>query len=196
MLQTILAEMEQRIEDKAKGKDAAGRTKVIREIETLYKNRVGKFARIADPTNGECFWHAVLSLPWHAPGTHIATEEKLNMIGATCVRDEDKAYLVRMLDNCQASIREIEYLPKDKTKVREWLHSFVFWLQISTCGSNLLEEIENADRISLPSINSFTNYVIFYRRKYFKKALRIQQGDIKFNNDIDVTQKGLHNAAH
>ena len=45
--------MEQRIEDKSKGTDAAGRAKVrakvIREIETLYKNRVGKFARIADP---------------------------------------------------------------------------------------------------------------------------------------------------
>ena len=73
--------MEQRIEDKSEGKDAAGRTKVIREIETLYKNRVGKFACIADPANGECFWHAVLSLPWHAPGTHITIEEKLNMIG-------------------------------------------------------------------------------------------------------------------
>lgn len=187
--------MEMKIEDKAKGMDVDGRAKVIREVEILYKNRVGKFARIADPANGEYFWCAVLSLPWHAAGTHIATEEKLNMIGAAQVRDEDKAFLVRMLDNSQASIREIEYLPKDKAKAREWLHSFVFWLQISSYGSKLLEEIENCDRISLPSINSFINYVVFHRRKYFKKAFRVHQGDIKFSNDMD-TQKGLRSATH
>lgn len=36
--------MEMKIEDKAKGMDVDGRAKVIREVEILYKNRVGKFA--------------------------------------------------------------------------------------------------------------------------------------------------------
>lgn len=187
--------MEQIIDDKTKLLQESAKKKIIKEVEGRFRTRVGKYARIADPANGQAFWRAVLSLPWHAPGSHIATEEKLNMIGAASVSDKDKAYLVRMLDNSQSGIRELEYLPTDKAKVREWLHMFVFWLQINQVGFGILDEIKNADRIALPPMGSFLGYVSTCRRKYFKKAFKVHQGEIKFSNDIDA-QKGLQNATH
>lgn len=66
-----------------------------RKIEVLYRGKTSKYARIVDPSNGEAFWYAVLSLPWHESTNHVATEENLNMIGSACIRDTDKALACR-----------------------------------------------------------------------------------------------------
>ncbi|MCO5580709.1 hypothetical protein L7F22_034579 [Adiantum nelumboides] len=48
-------EMEQKIEELAKGMDVIGRAKVIKKINITYREKTSKYARIADPTNGEKF---------------------------------------------------------------------------------------------------------------------------------------------
>ncbi|KAI5065026.1 hypothetical protein GOP47_0019721 [Adiantum capillus-veneris] len=114
-------EMEQKIEELAKGMDETSRAKVIKKMEITYRGKTSKYARIADPANGEKFWCATLSLPWHEPSVHIATEEKLNMIGNACIIDVDKAHIVKLLDSSQVSIRSLECLPNDKAKVSNFV---------------------------------------------------------------------------
>ena len=98
-------EMEQKIEEASNGPlSESSRENVTWKREVLYRGKTSKYERIADPSNGEAFWCAVLSLPWHASTNHVATEEKLNMIGSACIRDTDKAHIVKLLDNSQAPV--------------------------------------------------------------------------------------------
>ncbi|KAI5067571.1 hypothetical protein GOP47_0018099 [Adiantum capillus-veneris] len=186
-------EMEQKIEELAKGVAETGRAKVIKKMEITYRGKTSKYARIADPANGEKFWCATLSLPWHEPSAHIATEEKLNMIGNACITDADKAHIVKLLDSSQVSIRSLECLPNDKAKVRDWLHMYCFWLQVNQYGLGLLLDIQNADRVRLPLEHRFSNFVMLCRRKYFNRAFRVVEGGIKSTNAMNE-QPGLHNA--
>lgn len=116
--------VEEKIDEASNGPlSKSSRENVTRKIEVLYRGKTSKYARIADPSNGEAFWCVVLSLPLHASTNHVAIEEKLNMIGSACMRDTDKDHIVKLLDNSQAAIvRSLEGMPNDKTKVREWLH--------------------------------------------------------------------------
>lgn len=187
-------EMEQKIDEASNGPLAEStREKVTRKIEVLYRGKTSKYARIADPSNGEAFWCAVLSLPWHESSNHVATEEKLNMIGSACIKDTDKAHIVRLLDNSQSAVRSLESMPNDKTKVRDWLHMYSYWLQITELGLSILNDIKNADRVRLPGESRFTSFVVLCRRKYFKRAFKAHEGGIKFSHDIDH-QPGLQNA--
>lgn len=188
-------EMEQKIDEASNGPLAEStRENVTRKIEVLYRGKTAKYARIADPSNGEAFWCAVLSLPWHASTNHVATEEKLNMIGTACIRDTDKAHIVKLLDNSQAAVRSLEGMPTDKKKVREWLHMYSYWLQIIELGLRIQNDIKNADRVKLPSEGRFSSFVVLCRRKYFKRAFKAHEGGIKFTHDVDH-QPGLQNAA-
>lgn len=93
-------EMEQKIDEASNGPlGESTREKVTRKIEVLYRGKTSKYARITDPANGEAFWCAVLSLPWHVSTNHVATKEKFNMIGSACIKDTDKAHIVKLLDN-------------------------------------------------------------------------------------------------
>ncbi|KAI5067919.1 hypothetical protein GOP47_0016264 [Adiantum capillus-veneris] len=186
-------EMEQKIEELAKGMDETGRAKVIKKMEIPCRGKTSKYARIADPANGEKFWCATLSLPWHEPSAHIATEEKLNMIGNACITDVDKAHILKLLDSSQVSIRSLECLPNDKAKVRDWLHMYCFWLQVNQYGLGLLLDIQNAYRVRLPLEHRFSNFVMLCRRKYFNRAFRVVEGGIKSTNAMNE-QPGLHNA--
>ncbi|KAI5074355.1 hypothetical protein GOP47_0010316 [Adiantum capillus-veneris] len=186
-------EMEQKIEELAKGMDETGRAKVIKKMEITYRGKTSKYARIADPANGEKFWCATLSLPWHEPSAHIAIEEKLNMIGNACITDVDKAHIVKLLDSSQVSIRSLEFLPNDKAKVRDWLHMYCLWLQVNQYGLGLLLDIQNTDRVRLPLEHRFNNFVMLCRRKYFNRAFCVVEGGIKSTNAMNE-QPGLHNA--
>lgn len=79
--------------------DQVGKDRVIRNVERTYRNKTAKYACITDPSNGDAFWRVVFALPWHEPCNHIATEEKLNMIGSALISDVDRARIVKMLDN-------------------------------------------------------------------------------------------------
>ncbi|MCO5576127.1 hypothetical protein L7F22_029935 [Adiantum nelumboides] len=139
-------EMEQNIEELAKGMDETGRAKVIKKMEITYRGKTSKYASIGDFANGEKFWCATLSLPWYEPSVHITTEEKLNMIQNDCITDVDKAHIVKLLDSSQVSTQSFEGLPNDKAKVRDWLHMYCFLLQVNQYGLGLLLDIQNADQ--------------------------------------------------
>ena len=90
-------------------------------------------------------------------------------------------------------MRSLEGMPNDKTKVREWLHMYSYWLQIMELGLRIQNDIKNADRVRLPSESRFTSFVVLCRRKYFKRAFKAREGGIKFSHDIEH-QPGLQNA--
>ncbi|KAI5081598.1 hypothetical protein GOP47_0001341 [Adiantum capillus-veneris] len=182
-------DMEQKIEDQPKGlliDDKCSRDKIIRNMETLYRGKTSKFARIANPSNGEQYWNVVLSLPWHEPSTHIATEEKLNMIRSSIISDSNKAQIVRMLDNHNANQRTLEGLPNDKAKVRDWLHKYCFWLQLVDHGRILIQEIREVDHVPPPPESRCNSYVQLCKMRFFRKAFKTNEGGIKFSNEPDL----------
>ncbi|KAI5059044.1 hypothetical protein GOP47_0025363 [Adiantum capillus-veneris] len=131
-------------------------------------------------SNGDAFWCEVLSLPWHASTNHVATEEKLNMIGFVCIRATYKIHIVKLLDNSQAEVRSLEGMPNDKTKIMK-------------LGSRIQNDIKNADLVRFPGESQFTSFVVLCRRKYFKRAFKAYERGIKFSHDIDH-QPGLQSA--